>query len=183
MHVSSCVVAHRSLVPHSTTMLTVGCVWCTLKTVSVECAVCVLCVYYYSERQKKCGVTFTLVDPTQFHELRSHARRGACSHMFSPDTVVWAEKLLTGTPDTSRPHAPPPCVRVQRELPRGPHVSRRPSNHSSPHLYTSHPHRLPASPPSGPPDTSRHYSSSQVPIRVYLAHTPHLPLPALVSRP
>ena len=91
--------------------------------------------------------------------------------MFSPDTVVWAEKLLTGTPDTSRPHAPPPCVRVQRELPRGPHVSRRPSNHSSPHLYTSHPHRLPASPPSGPPDTSRHYSSSQVPIRVYLAHT------------
>ena len=47
--------------------------------------------------------------------------------MFSPDTLVWAEKLLyrlylpqTLSLSSITPYAPPPCVRVQRELPAVP---------------------------------------------------------------
>ena len=51
----------------------------------------------------------------------------------------------------------------------------------SPPLYLLHPNRLPASPPSGPPYTSRYYSSSQVPIRV--PSCTHVPLLSLRSFP
>jgi hypothetical protein len=59
----------------------------------------------------RCTVTFTLVIPTQFHELRSHARRGACSHVLPRHSRVGGKitlYLLYPRRSPSRPYAPPP---------------------------------------------------------------------------
>ena len=93
----------------------------------------------------------------------------------SPDTPLSCGRKNYLPPTLSSMRPTPLCARPAR-APRGPHVSRRPSNHSSPLLYTSsiptvcQPHRRLAH--LIPRDTTLLLLFSSSPFESHLAHTP-----------